>query len=133
MCAWLWRLGRYASLLFLGAGMYHGLIFFAGPWWMAYQETPTHSMPAVSVSAAFEAQDVLTVDVESADTKQWWNVLWYALRADRPRERAVLVPGEGGPGVHSLYLLDSGRGHRIVVRGLEIQFQPVPGSHLAVR
>jgi hypothetical protein len=121
-------------VLSLGAGGYHVGVFHVWPRLMAAQATErTVPVPTVSTAAAFEADDMLTVNVGEPGTQQWWNVFWYALRSDRPRGRAVLVPHEGGPNIHSLYLLAGGKGHRIIIRGLEIQSSQPPLEHLVVR
>lgn len=128
------RMAWAALWLLLGGAGYHMMIFHVWPWVMAGQAPErVESVSAVSTAAAFQADDMLVLDVGAANSKQWWNVFCYALRSDRPRERAVLVPHEGGPNIHSLYLLAGERGHRIIIRGLEVYSGQPAVQHLAAR
>lgn len=134
MRLFVYRLAWVVLLLLLGGIGYHLTIFHVWPWWVVRQlPQSASSVSVVSTAAAFEAVDVLTVDVNKPGAQQWWTLLWYALRSDRPRERAVLVPHEGGPNVHSLYLLAGEAGHRITIHGLEVHSGQPAVQHLAAR
>lgn len=122
-------LGFLAGLL-----CYHLAVFYVWPWWMARQSS--HVVAGSSTSSAgavFEADEEITVAVDTPGVQQWWTLLWYALRSDRPRERALLVLHEGGPKIHSLYLIEGEKRHRIVIQGLEVYSQQPAMQHLAAR
>lgn len=128
------RPGCLALGFLVGLACYHLAIFYVWPWWMARQlPQTTVSMSSVSTAAAFDAIDVLTVNVKTPGAQQWWTLFWYALRSDRPRGRAVLVLNEGGPNIHSLYLIEGEKRHRITIRGLETLSAQPPPQHLAAR